>query len=216
MTKDKNSLFDITSKTLDESQIASVITRFKEAVEEFTKLPQVELLDKSKDFKRLELRFVSLSGANNFEIPSIVLSEREICRNMETVRFIEIEAVNCGTCRGGSHAKFDNKNIRKLDQVLVNIQSLFEKNYNTALENDEEQVQFNEVIEEVRSLLSYSEAEEEKQRRHGTGTYTTTVKRIGSIEGNLYENRDKKDFRVELKHLTLDQIRELSKVIPNL
>lgn len=217
MKKSKNSLFDITSKTLDESQIADVVVRFKEAVEKFTKLPQVELVDKSKDFKRLELRFISLSEAGNFNIPSIVLEEIESCKNMETVRSIEINAHNCGTCQGGSHAKFDAKNIRKLDQVLVNIQALFEKNYTEAINNDFKEVEFNKVIKNAKKLVSYNVQNVEKKHSYKPyEKYTTSTTMLGMIQGNFYENREKQDFRIELKHLSLQQLEKLSQVITSL
>lgn len=217
MKKSKDSLFDITSKTLDESQIADVVARFKEAVKVFIEMPQVELVDESKDFKHLKLRFVSLSDAGNFHIPSIVLSERETCKNMETVRFIEIDAHNCGTCQGGSHAKFDNKNIQKLDQVLENIQALFEKNYTEAINNDFKEVEFNKVIENAKKLVSYNVQDVEKKRSYKPyEKYTTSTTMFGSIQGNFYENRERQDFRIELKHLSLQQLEKLSQVIPNL
>lgn len=217
MKKSKDSLFDITSKTLDESQIADVVARFKEAVERFTKMPQVELVDESKDFKHLKLRFISLSEAGNFNIPSIVLEERETCKNMETVRFIEINAYNCGTCQGGSTAKFDAKNIRKITQVLVNLQALFEKNYHEAMKNDKKEVEFNKVVENAKSLVFYHEKTIEKKRTYKPyEKYTTSATMLGNVEGHLYENRDKQDFRIELKHLNLQQLEKLSQVITNL
>lgn len=214
--KSEDSLFDITSKTLSESQISNVITRFKKVCERFTKLPQVELVDKSKDYKHLILRFISLSDAGNFNIPSIHITELELCKNMETVKSINLDAYNCGTCRGGSHANFNNKNIQKLDQVLVNIETLFEKNYQEAMKRDAEEVEFNKVIEKAKNLVNYNIKDVTRKSNYNDEMITVSKTYIGNILGDLYENRDKRDFRIEFEHISIQQLEILSKVISNL
>lgn len=59
--------------------------------------------------------------------PNITTHVTEACRNMKTVKSTSVGTINYETCSGGSNATFNNKNINKFDQVLVNIQELFDK-----------------------------------------------------------------------------------------
>ena len=206
--KNKNSLLDMTRKSLNDEQITDCFARFKEAVSDFTGLPQVELIDKVTSDKHLKLQFISLSEA--VDTPSIVIHATESCRNMETVKSIQVDAHNCGTCKGGSTATFTNKNIDKFDQVLLNIEELFGKNYKEAMVKDIAEVEFNEVIDEVKTMLAYIE-------------YTVKNKdswshhhKMNNVWAKLDDNREDRTFDIKLQDLNIEQVRELAKVITSL
>lgn len=207
MQKSNNSLLDITRKSLTDEQIKDCFVRFKEAVKDFTKLPQVELVDKFGTENRITLKFISLSNSHTVNSPSIVLQVTESCQNMETVKSVLAEAHNCGMCRNGSKATFNNKNVHQFEKVLENIQSLFETNYEESIKEDKVQVDFNKVIEEAKTMLAYHVV---KKSQYQSDEY------LGKIRGELEETRDDKTFRIKLEGLNIDQIRELSKVITNL
>lgn len=207
MTKSKDSLLDITRKSLTDEQIEDCFARFKEAVKEFTKLPQVELVDKNGDKKYTILKFANLSNSYTVNSPSITLEVIESCSNMETVKSVLAQANNCGMCRGGSKATFNNKNLHLFEKVLLNIQDLFETNYNIAIEEDRIQVKFNSVIKEAEILLALKTV---KKTEYHSDDY------LGRFIGEINAQREPKTFRLNLEGLTIDDIRELSKVITNL
>lgn len=207
MTKSKDSLLDITRKSLTDEQIKDCFARFKEAVKEFTKLPQVELVDKFDTDKCVTLKFADLSGSYTVKNPSITLQVTEACSNMETVKSVLAEAHNCGMCRSGSKATFNNKNVHLFEKVLSNIQDLFETNYNIAIAEDKEQEKFNAVIKEAETMLAFHIV---KTSQYNSQEF------FGRIVGQVDAQREKKTFDLELKGLNIEQIRELSKVITNL
>jgi len=204
---EKNSLLDITRKSLSDEQVTDCFARFKEAVSKFVDLPQVELIDKIESDKHLKLQFISLSKA--VEIPTVTIHATELCRNMETIKSIQVDAYNCGTCKGGSTATFNNKSINKFDQILENIQALFDKNYKTVMIQDKKEVEFNVVIQDVETALAYVEVKNTKNswRFHH---------KAGNIWATLEKRRDNRTFDIELKGLSPKQIKELAKVITSL
>jgi len=206
--KSKNSLLDITRKSLNDEQITDCFARFKEAVSNFTGLPQVELIDKIASDKHLKLQFISLSEA--VDTPTIVIHATESCRNMETVKSIQVDAHSCGTCKGGSTATFTNKNINKFDEVLSNIQELFDKNYKEAMVKDKKEVEFNKVIDNVKTMLAYVET---KDKKKDNWKYHH---KMNNVWAKLEEDREDKTFDIKLMGLSIEQVRELAKVITSL
>jgi len=129
---------------------------------------------------------------------------------METVKSIQVDAHNCGTCKGGSTATFTNKNINKFDQVLSNIEELFERNYNKAMIADKKEVEFNKVIEDVKTMLAYVPITDEKL------TSWHHHHKMGNVWAELEEDRNNRTFDIELRELNVEQVREIAKVITSL
>lgn len=206
-SKSKNSLLDITRKSLNNEQINSCFDQFKEATKAFIVLPQVELVDQFDEKKRVELKFTDLSDSGTVNCPRVVLEVTESCQNMETVKVVHAQAIDCGMCRGGSNVTFNNKNVNKFDIVLANIQELFQKNYEMAMKEDKIQLDFNKVIEEAKDVLSHHLGDNDDR-------YSDEY--FGNVKGDFRENRDDKTFNIDFDGLNIEQIRKLGTVIPNL
>ncbi|WP_428323616.1 hypothetical protein [Nitrosopumilus sp.] len=206
MTKQDNSLLERTRKSLNNDQIDSCFVQFKEAVQEFVELPQVELVDRDEENNRIKLIFVPISKSNAINAPSLSISVTESCQNMEQVKAINAHAENCGMCRGGSNITFNNKNVGKFEIALANMQKIFEENYARAMKEDAEAQDFDKLVEEAFKILNVREEDAPRRRKE----------LIGNVEGDLYADEYDKNFNINLHNLNIEQIRELSKVIPNL
>lgn len=204
MTKN-NSLLDVERRTLNNEQITSCFTQFKEAMKEFKVLPQVELVEKSED-NSIVLKFVPISNSNAINPPSLGLELRESCSNMENVKAIFAHAKNCGMCHGGSNVTFNNKNVNKFEVVLVNMEKIFQENYERAIQEDKEQIAFSKLAEEAHEMLQV----------HSENGKKYVEDMLGKVKGSLHVDEYSKDFNVSLDGLNIDQIRSLSRVITNL
>lgn len=206
MTKNDNSLLDITRKSLNNAQIDLCFIQFKEAVKEFAKLPQVELVDKDDDNNRIKLIFKSISNSGSINAPSLSIAVTESCQNMETVKAIVAHAENCGMCRGGSNVTFNNKNVSKFEIVLANMQKIFEENYERARKEDIASIAFDKLVIEANKILNVREENKPKRYRE----------LVCNVNGTLYADGYNKNFNLNLENLSIEQIRKLSQVIQSL
>lgn len=209
---EKTRLLDTSRRSLDDIQVVEAFEKFKDMAQELERLPQTVFTEEIEDEKRRSMiKFISKSYAYNVPIPYLKMELYESCSGLESVKTIQVNAENCGLCRGGAVAKFTNKNFRKLDQALINAFSLYKENHKTSLMVDVDQLKFNKVIENCEKAINYHEKSVKNKNN-----YTHREEYIGKNRGELRENRDDKTFRLELEELTADQVMKLGEMLPTL
>lgn len=204
-----NNLFDYGEKSLTMEQAVECLTKFQKSFEPL-------LADNKVTMKRendtVRVTYNPRSNSDEVPKPKCRIEIIQACTGVENMIVVEMSVSDVAECRSTSLAKFNKPNLVKFDKILDNAHKLFAERLEAAHKKDEEQVAWDNTVAEIRKLCNFNT----KTIKRKDSEYSDTKDFIGKNRGHLYDYDSEKDFSVELKHLTPDQMRILGPVIAKL
>lgn len=208
----KTSLFKLQRKSLTEEEVINCFKLFVKIAKQkgIAKLHQVKF-EESEEKTMISYKFHAKSKSHTVQIPILRMQRTETCQGLEQVTAVEIDLINCGLCKGSGSAIIQAKQIPKLESLLNNAYDILIKEANEAYVEDKQQLDFDKIVKEAEHSMQYTK----KITKKGKWSNETSHY-LGKVSGSIDAERGTKTFEVTFNSLSLEQVKKLGKIVPNL
>ena len=197
----------IGKRSLSEKQITDAFEKFRVCIR-LLKIGSSPQLKKNISSDFISYSFVKKSESYSVQIPTISISTKQYCKNLENVKTVEISVHNCTQCRGSDSAEITSRKYSSLATILTDAFAIWHKSYKENLSLDIQAVKDENNLKHLKKLFHCNTKKIKKDR------WSDTLYFVDKRRGRISTDDDKKSkFEISLCNLSYSDMSRLSKIL---